>query len=238
MRRAILGLLGATVMVAGLAAVPAGATTVLGTASDQARVAIYLPTAQSYWPASGCAGREVINVIAADAVEIPGTGERGRGWGDQPTCTATLIDTLSDAWLCTVLAHELGHLAGQSHTAEGFMSAGGGRVPTRECRAAAALATERARSYRRPATTTQRAAIARGVGFPAGCISVWISNADVRGSWALVRPKADAHVCPAWTGLLLLRRQPGGWTEAWQGPRVDCPLSIPARVQGDLGLCG
>lgn len=238
MRPSVFGLLGAAVMVAALLAVPAGATTILGSASDQARAALYLPTAQSYWPASGCAGREVINIIAADAVEIPGSGERGRGWGDQATCTATVIDTLSDAWLCTVLAHELGHLAGRTHTTDGFMSAGGGRVPTRECRTAAALATQRARSYRWVATRSQRAAIARGMGFPAGCISVWISNADVRGSWALVRPDANAGACPAWTGLLLLRRQRGGWTEAWQGPRVTCPLSIPARVQGDLGLCG
>jgi len=225
-----------------LVALPAGAanaTTILGSALDQTRIGLYLPTAQAYWPTSGCTGREVINVVAADAVQIPDSTDRGRGFADQATCTATVIDTLSDAWLCTVLAHELGHLAGQVHTPDGFMSAGGGRVATGECRTAARLATDRNRSFRRVAVRAERAEVARDMAFPAGCISVWISNADVHGSWALVRPSGSpGGVCPAWTGVLLLRRARGEWSEAWQGQGVTCPLAIPPRVQSDLGLCG
>lgn len=238
MRLPVAGIIGATAMAAACIAVTASAATVTGSPADQARVARYLPIAQSYWPASACAGREVINVIAAEAIVLPDSGERGRGWGVQATCTASIIDTLSDAWLCTVLAHELGHLAGHPHTEEGFMSAGGGRVPTPECRKSAALATERARSYRRAASKSHRAAIARSMGFPARCITVWITNADAQGSWALVRPDAQSGPCPPWSGLLLLRRRSSTWSEAWQGPNVTCPLPVPARVQSDLGLCG
>jgi hypothetical protein len=228
---------GAAVLVLVLA-VPASAATVSGTPADQARVQRYLPIAQAYWPGSGCAGREAIDVVEADSLILPDEGERGRGWAAQATCSVTLIDTLTDAWLCTVLAHELGHLAGRQHTELGFMSAGGGRVPTAECLSAAAVPTSRARSRRRAPTRPERAGIARAMGMPGRCLTAWVSAADRPRLWALIR-RRDLTACPQWNTQVVMRRRAGWWYPVWQGSTTAaCPiLRVPAAVQSDLRLC-
>jgi hypothetical protein len=90
---------------------------------DGARLERFLPLARDAWPGSPCAGREVVHVGADDslAAEVaglaPGPGQTLEGMAAPATCEVWLAAGLSAQRFCTVLVHELGHLAGREHTA-------------------------------------------------------------------------------------------------------------------------
>jgi hypothetical protein len=74
-----------------------------------------IAVADAHWPASACHGRELINWVTAPAMsEFAATAY-------EDTCTVDIAwnevaDTdRSPGFLCTVLEHEFGHLAGLDH---------------------------------------------------------------------------------------------------------------------------
>jgi Homeodomain-like domain-containing protein len=86
--------------------------------TDEAKLAAYLPIARASWPGSPCQGREVVHLradaeLAADDA-IDHVDSYGRGIPD--TCEVFLHSNLGALGFCSVLAHELGHLAGYGHT--------------------------------------------------------------------------------------------------------------------------
>jgi hypothetical protein len=89
---------------------------------DGARLERFLPLARDAWPGSPCAGREVVHVgadesLTAEAAALaPGPGERLEGMAAPASCEVWLAAGLSAQRFCTVLTHELGHLAGRAHT--------------------------------------------------------------------------------------------------------------------------
>ena len=90
-------------------------------ADDAARLAAYLPIARGAWPGSPCAGREVVHLAAdaaltAEAPAIAGAGGALEGMATPETCEAWIASGLDARTFCTVLVHELGHLAGREHT--------------------------------------------------------------------------------------------------------------------------
>jgi hypothetical protein len=90
---------------------------------DGARLERFLPLVRDAWPGSPCAGRETVHVgadasLAAEVATLaPGPGETLEGMAAPATCDVWLASGLSAQRFCTVLAHELGHLAGREHTA-------------------------------------------------------------------------------------------------------------------------
>jgi hypothetical protein len=91
---------------------------------DRARLERFLPLARAAWPGSSCAGREAVHVgadarLAVEApVLAPGPGESLEGMAAPELCEVWVASGLSALRFCTVLVHELGHLAGREHTAE------------------------------------------------------------------------------------------------------------------------
>jgi hypothetical protein len=111
----LLALIGACVVV-----LPARAATP-APADDAARLSRFLPLARAAWPGSPCAGREVVHlagdaVLRAEAPAIAGPGEALNGMAAPDTCEVWLASGMSARTFCTVLVHELGHLAGRGHT--------------------------------------------------------------------------------------------------------------------------
>jgi hypothetical protein len=110
---------------------------------DAARLAAYLPIARAAWTGSPCAGREVVH-LQADAVlraEAPGiTGSAGSvldGMAAPTICEVWLAGDLDPLTFCTVLVHEIGHLAGREHNAvAGDVLNGDGNLGWEPCRAA------------------------------------------------------------------------------------------------------
>jgi hypothetical protein len=91
-------------------------------ADDGARLAMFLPVARAAWPGSPCAGRETVFLHAdaelrAEAPILTGNPHDALdGMASPSTCEAWLSSGLPAAKFCTVLVHELGHLAGRGHT--------------------------------------------------------------------------------------------------------------------------
>jgi hypothetical protein len=90
--------------------------------TDSARLAQFLPIARAAWPGSPCAGRETVHLagdtaLRAQAPAIAGPGEALNGMAEPQTCEVWLSSTMTERTFCTVLVHELGHLAGREHTA-------------------------------------------------------------------------------------------------------------------------
>jgi len=87
-----------------------------------APLAQFLPIARAAWPGSPCGDREQVHVsgdtalrAAAPAVARP--GETLDGMAQPQTCEVWLSSVMDPRTFCTVLVHELGHLAGRDHTA-------------------------------------------------------------------------------------------------------------------------
>jgi hypothetical protein len=90
-------------------------------ATDAARLARFLPIARAAWPGSPCAGRENVHlagdaVLRAEAPAIAGPGGALNGIATPETCEVWLAAGMDARTFCTVLVHELGHLAGREHT--------------------------------------------------------------------------------------------------------------------------
>jgi Matrixin len=85
---------------------------------DGARLERFLPLAREAWSGSPCAGREVVHVRAdaAMAALAPVGGDALDGLAAAETCEVWLAGGLSAVRFCTVLVHELGHLAGFEHS--------------------------------------------------------------------------------------------------------------------------
>jgi hypothetical protein len=109
--------------IAACVAVPPAHAWTAPPADDPGRLAAFLPVARAAWPHSPCAGREAVH-LAADAalrVHAPAlTGHAGdvlNGMAAPETCEIWLASGMTARTFCTVLVHELGHLAGREHTA-------------------------------------------------------------------------------------------------------------------------
>lgn len=88
-------------------------------APDGSKLAAYLPIARAAWPASPCAGHEVVHVnadrwLAAQAVRRHSLPMAG--YSSAATCTTWIASRLGRRVFCDTLTHELGHLAGYGHT--------------------------------------------------------------------------------------------------------------------------
>jgi hypothetical protein len=90
---------------------------------DAGRLTAFLPLARAAWPGSPCAGREVVH-LAGDAAlrsqSVALTGHSGdvlNGMAAPQTCEVWLATGMTARTFCTVLVHELGHLAGREHSA-------------------------------------------------------------------------------------------------------------------------
>ena len=105
----------------GVLAVPAHAWTA-PPSDDAARLAEFLPLARAAWPGSPCAGRETIHVHADAALADEAPVVTGNlhdaldGMAAPSTCEVWLSGGLAAGRFCTVLVHEMGHLAGRGHT--------------------------------------------------------------------------------------------------------------------------
>lgn len=86
--------------------------------TEQQKLAAYLDVARSYWPGSACKGREVIELNADEQIAALGGAQHGRagGYGDPAGCRVWMRGGLTPERFCLILAHELGHTAGQAHT--------------------------------------------------------------------------------------------------------------------------
>ncbi len=109
-------------------------------ADDGERLERWLPLARAAWPDSSCAGREVVHLDAAVALRAeapvlaPGSSEPLQGMAEPATCEAWVAGGLSPLRFCTVLVHELGHLAGRGHTTEaGDVMNGEGDISSAAC---------------------------------------------------------------------------------------------------------
>jgi len=103
-------------LIATLAATAALASTAQADLWTPAQTAKAIAVADAHWPASPCHGREVITWIkSAPLADVAGLAH--------PDFCATTIawnqvaaEDPSPAFLCTVLEHEFGHLAGLDHS--------------------------------------------------------------------------------------------------------------------------
>jgi hypothetical protein len=116
--RLIAPLLLTLIAACGVATSPAVAQT---PATDAARLAQFLPIARAAWPASPCEGRENVHLagdalLRAEAPAVAGPGEALNGLATPETCEVWLASGMDARTFCTVLVHELGHLAGRAHT--------------------------------------------------------------------------------------------------------------------------
>jgi hypothetical protein len=90
-------------------------------ATDEGRLAAYLPIARAAWPDSPCAGRETVYLHADDAIDgwDAAEGHATGGRGSAATCEVWMRSspaTFTAARFCGLLVHEFGHLAGYGHT--------------------------------------------------------------------------------------------------------------------------
>jgi len=82
--------------------------------------------AEAHWPANPCTGLTTVTLVdEATATTLTGVSHRPAGYayigsGLVGDCRVYLVacDDLTLAWVCTVLAHELGHVLGHAHTDE------------------------------------------------------------------------------------------------------------------------
>ncbi len=109
-------------LIAAGASMPASPALAEAPPSDTARLQQFLPIARAAWPSSLCAGRESVHLggdlaLRAQAPAIAGPGESLNGMAEPDTCEVWLASGMTARTFCTVLVHELGHLAGREHTA-------------------------------------------------------------------------------------------------------------------------
>ena len=134
-------------------------------AADTARLAQFLPIARAAWPGSPCAGREQVHLggdiaLRAAAPSVAGSGEALNGMATVATCEVWLSAEMDARTFCTVLVHELGHLAGRDHvTTRGDVMNGEGDIDWPACdRATDPPATERVEGELRSVLPAPRAA--------------------------------------------------------------------------------
>jgi hypothetical protein len=151
-------------LIAACAAVPASHAFAQDPAGDPARLDRFLPIARAAWPDSPCAGRENVHlagdaVLHAEAPVIAG-GEALNGMAQPETCEVWLSSTMDARTFCTVLVHEVGHLAGRGHTTvPGDVMNGEGDIDYEPCdRASAPPPTEQAEDELRSVLPAPRAA--------------------------------------------------------------------------------
>jgi hypothetical protein len=131
-----------TLVAACAAAMPATLAFAQSPAADAARLQRFLPIARAAWPGSPCAGRENVHLssdaaLRAQAPALAGPGEELDGMAEPDTCEVWLAGDLTARTFCTVLVHELGHLAGREHTATpGDVMNGAGDLDWPACDAA------------------------------------------------------------------------------------------------------
>jgi len=152
-------------LVAACIAGPAALAFGQSAAVDAARVQRFLPIARAAWPGSPCAGRESIHVagdtaLRAQATALAGPGESLNGMAEPDTCEVWLAGDLTARTFCTVLVHELGHLAGRAHTTTpGDVMNGAGDIDWPPCdRATESPAAEQVRDELRSVLPAPRAA--------------------------------------------------------------------------------
>ena len=123
-------------LIAAGASMPASPALAEAPPSDTARLQQFLPIARAAWPSSPCAGRESVHLggdlaLRAQAPAIAGPGESLNGMAEPDTCEVWLATGMTARTFCTVLVHELGHLAGQSMSPSPFMTSSGAAVCSR-----------------------------------------------------------------------------------------------------------
>jgi hypothetical protein len=145
--------------------VPASLALGQAPATDSARLQRFLPIARAAWPGSPCAGREQVHLsgdgaLRAQAPALAGPGEALNGMAGPATCEVWLASTMSARTFCTVLVHELGHLAGRGHTTiPGDVMNGDGDIDYAPCdRATEPPATEQLEGELRSILPAPRAA--------------------------------------------------------------------------------
>jgi hypothetical protein len=154
-----------TLIAACVADVPAPYAIAQSPATDAARLQQFMPIARAAWPASPCAGREQVHLasdvaLRAQAPAIVGPGESLNGMAEPDTCEVWMASEMSARTFCTVLVHELGHLAGRGHTdAPGDVMNGDGDIDYAPCdRATEPSATEQVADELRSVLPAPRAA--------------------------------------------------------------------------------
>lgn len=93
---------------------PPGVT--LPPATEEAKLARYLDVARSYWPDSACRGREDIRLRADEEIATMAASHGHKGYGDPNGCGVWVGADLDSIAFCLLLAHELGHTAGNAHS--------------------------------------------------------------------------------------------------------------------------
>jgi hypothetical protein len=152
-------------LIAASAALPASHALAQSPATDAARLQQFLPVARAAWPASSCAGRESVHLagdaaLRAQAPALAGPNESLNGMAEPATCEVWLASGMPARTFCTVLVHELGHLAGREHTAApGDVMNGAGDIDWPACdRATEPSATEEVEDELRSVLPAPRAA--------------------------------------------------------------------------------
>jgi hypothetical protein len=150
---------------------------------DPGRLTAFLPIARAAWPASPCAGREVVHLagdaaLRAQAPALTGhTGDVLNGMAAPQTCEIWLATGMTARTFCTVLVHELGHLAGREHTtAVGDVMNGAGDIDWPACNrattpTAAAMVEEELRSVLPAPAAAWRISCGRKRGSERRCVA-------------------------------------------------------------------